>query len=87
MPRLTATYDWKSVVYQLRTQRNESQVDFASAVGCSESTVSKWEQGRSEPQPRHRRRLEELGSESQYPPNDWPLADNQEQLFGNGRSS
>ncbi len=87
MPRLTSTYDWPKVVFQLRSRRNESQAVFAEAVGCSESTVSKWEQGRAQPQPRHRKKLEEIGEESGHPMVRWPLKSSQEPLFPRGQAS
>ncbi len=87
MPKLPATYEWEKVVFELRSRRSESQAAFASVIGCSESTVSKWEQGRSDPQPRHRKKLEDLGTESGYPSGAWPLKSRQAPIFQNGQGS
>ena len=73
MPRLAATYEWTAVVYELRSRRSESQADFAAVVGCSESTVSKWEQGRSDPQFCYRKTLEGVGAKSGYLCSQWSL--------------
>ena len=82
MPRLVPHYDWKEIVYRLRALRRESQAEFATVVGCSVSTVSKWEQGATAtPAPRQQRRLEELAIAAGYPPSQWPELDAQQPLF------
>jgi len=55
-----------------------SQLEFAQALGCSVSTVSKWERGESTPLPKQRRRLEAIGAEIGFCPSDWPAEERRE---------
>lgn len=74
VPRLRAVYDWATVVHELRTRMSKSQPEFAVAVGCSPSSVSKWERGETVPIPKQRRELERIGREASYPSTEWPRA-------------
>lgn len=51
------------LVAAIRTRARLTQEELARRLGVSFSTVNAWETGRSSPQPRHRRRLEELVAE------------------------
>lgn len=82
MPRLPVKYDWPRVVLDLRTRSTLSQASFADAVGCSLSTVSKWECGQTLPAPKQLKRVEDFGTSIGFPPADWPEASPQERLFG-----
>lgn len=81
VPRLPSHHDWPRVVLLLREQRNESQVEFAGALRCSPSTVSKWERGECVPSPKRRRELKAMGEAVGLPPAGWPDVSRQEQLF------
>lgn len=48
------------LVAEIRTRDDLTQEGLARILGVSFSTVNAWESGRSEPQARHRRRLEQL---------------------------
>lgn len=85
MPRLAPLHDWPRVIHLLRTRLNQTQAEFAAAVGCGESTVSKWERGETAPATRHRRQLEGMGAASGYPASEWPEATNQALLFEQAR--
>jgi transcriptional regulator with XRE-family HTH domain len=86
MPRLPVRHDWKEVVIRLRERRTESQVEFARSVGCSVSTVSKWECGATVPGLRQRRALEKVGEDLGWGPAMWPDLSKQGTLFdGEGR--
>ena len=50
------------LVSRIRTRDSLTQEGLARLVGVSFSTVNAWESGRSEPQARHRRRLEQLAA-------------------------
>jgi CheY-like chemotaxis protein/DNA-binding transcriptional regulator YiaG len=50
----------RELVAELRDRERLTQEGLARILGVSFSTVNAWEAGRSEPQPRHRRRLEQL---------------------------
>lgn len=82
MPRLQINFDWPKVVLELRQRSRKSQAEFAVAVSCSLSTVSKWERGQTLPLPRQLRQVEEFGSALGFPPSDWPEASKQARLFG-----
>lgn len=79
MPRLPIKYDWPRVVLELRQRSTLSQADFARAVGCSLSTVSKWECGQTLPAPKQLRRVEEYGMAVGFLPAAWPEAPAQDQ--------
>jgi transcriptional regulator with XRE-family HTH domain len=81
MPRLPTRFDWARIILELRVLRNESQVEFAAAVGCAPSTVSKWEREQCVPSPKQRRRLETIGGEIGHGRDDWFVKSKQEQLF------
>lgn len=81
MPRLLAKYDWPVVVHELRQRACQTQAEFAAAVGCSVSTVSKWERRETTPAPRQRRRMEGIGVAVGYPPATWPEESKQAVLF------
>ena len=51
------------LVAGIRQRARLTQEELAQRLGVSFSTVNAWETGRSSPQPRHRRRLEDLASE------------------------
>ncbi|MFP4636489.1 MAG: response regulator [Nitriliruptoraceae bacterium] len=51
------------LVASIRTRARLTQEELAQRLGVSFSTVNAWETGRSSPQPRHRRRLEDLAAE------------------------
>ena len=86
MPRLAHFHDWPKVVFELRTRRKETQGEFATAMGCAESTVSKWERGETAPKATHRRVMEKMGADCSYPSSDWPEESKQTPLFqGGGR--
>lgn len=85
MPRLTDKYDWPKVVFLLRERRSQTQAEFAESVGCSVSTVSKWERGETAPVPKQRRRMEALGVEAGVPPSGWPEELRQAGLFVDAR--
>lgn len=82
MPRLPVKYDWPKVVMLLRTRRSQSQAEFAESVGCSVSSVSKWERRETAPSPKQRRRIEALSAEAGVAPADWPEESGQTYLFG-----
>lgn len=82
MPRLQINCDWPKVVLELRQRSRKSQAEFAAAVSCSLSTVSKWERGQTLPLPRQLRQVEEFGSALGFPPSDWPEVSKQTSLFG-----
>jgi CheY-like chemotaxis protein len=52
----------RQLVADLRSRDRLTQEGLARILGVSFSTVNAWEAGRSEPQPRHRRRLEQLAA-------------------------
>lgn len=81
MPRLPPTFDWPQVVLVLRERRNQTQAEFAESLGCSVSTVSKWERGETSPAAKHRRKMDELGNDVGYPASGWPEREQQTQLF------
>lgn len=81
MPRLPAKYDWSRVVYLLRERLSQSQAEFAATVGCALSTVSKWEQGATNPAPRQRRRLRKIGDEVEFPVSVWPPTNSENKSF------
>lgn len=58
------------VVAGIRRRDNLTQEALARLLGVSFSTVNAWESGRSEPQARHRRRLEQLAAERDAPAPD-----------------
>ncbi len=72
MPRLRPTFDWPQVVLVLREKRNQTQSEFARSLGCSLSTVSKWERGESCPVAKHRRKLDQFGDDAGFPASEWP---------------
>jgi transcriptional regulator with XRE-family HTH domain len=86
MPRLPVRHDWSRVVLYLRERHNQTQAEFGNALGCSASTVSKWERGETVPAPKQRRRMEGLGTEVGFPPSDWPEKSRQTSLFDTERS-
>lgn len=51
------------LVAGIRARARLTQEELAQRLGVSFSTVNAWETGRSTPQPRHRRRLEDLAAE------------------------
>ncbi len=55
------------LVAQIRAERRLTQEGLARELGVSFSTVNAWEAGRSQPKPRHLRRLEDLAAESAGP--------------------
>jgi len=55
-----STKDIATLVAQIRSKRNLTQEGLAHELGVSYSTVNAWEQGRSEPQLRHRQRIFDL---------------------------
>lgn len=81
MPRLALLHDWPRVVFTLRSRRNETQGEFAKALDCAESTVSKWERGETAPKATHRRVMEKMGADCGYPSSDWPEESKQPPLF------
>ena len=44
---------WKDRVFQFRVRRKLSQAQLAEMMGVSESTVRRWEQGKTLPQKMH----------------------------------
>ncbi|MFP4233691.1 MAG: response regulator [Nitriliruptoraceae bacterium] len=58
------------VVARIRRRDNLTQEALARLLGVSFSTVNAWESGRSEPQARHRRRLEQLAAAREAPDAD-----------------
>lgn len=52
------------LVARLRERRALTQEGLARELGVAFSTVNAWEAGRSQPQARHRRRLQELAAEA-----------------------
>lgn len=85
MPRLPVKYDWPRVVLLVRERRSETQAEFADALGCSVSTVSKWERGETVPAPKQRRRMEAMGVEAGLPSAEWPHETRQTNLFDEGQ--
>ena len=81
MPRLRTTFLWPEIVFELRTRSSTTQVELASMLGCSVSTVSKWERGESRPVARQQRKLDELGRQLGYPRSAWPREGEQRRLF------
>lgn len=59
----------------VRERRSLTQAEFASVLGCSVFSVSKWECGENAPSARLRRALEGMANEVGYPIAEWPLAD------------
>jgi transcriptional regulator with XRE-family HTH domain len=82
MPRLPVKYDWPEVVLHLRERRSQTQAEFAAELGCSVSTVSKWERRETVPAPKQRRRMEALGTEAGFPASEWPEESKQTPIFG-----
>jgi len=74
VPRIITEFDWPTFVYTLRSERywDCSQQELAQMLEVSVSTVSKWERGVVQPQPRHRSALRTLGSRKRYRAGDWP---------------
>lgn len=81
MPRLPVRYDWPRVVLLLRDGRSQTQAEFAHAMGCSVSTVSKWERGETAPTAKHRRAMEAMSEELGISLGDWPEPSKQTALF------
>lgn len=73
MPRLRSPYDWMQVVLEIRTRMTLSQGEFAKSLrGVTVYTVSNWETGKVEPQPRHQRKLIKLAEAHNFRQSDWP---------------
>ena len=87
MPRLSDKYDWPKVVFLLRERRSQTQAEFAGSVGCSVSTVSKWERGETTPIPKQRRQMEALSAEAGLAPSEWPEESKQAALFVDARGN
>jgi CheY-like chemotaxis protein len=51
---------WAATVAEIRRERRLTQEELAREIGVAFSTVNAWEAGRAAPQPRHRRRLEDM---------------------------
>ncbi|EYR62663.1 hypothetical protein N866_06375 [Actinotalea ferrariae CF5-4] len=51
---------WAATVAEIRRDRRLTQEELARELGVAFSTVNAWEAGRAAPQPRHRRRLEDM---------------------------
>lgn len=59
---LPADRSAQELVAEIRTREHLTQEGLARLLGVSFSTVNAWESGRSQPQSRHRRRLEQLAA-------------------------
>lgn len=55
-----ARTSWAATVAEIRRERRLTQEELAREIGVAFSTVNAWEAGRAAPQPRHRRRLEDM---------------------------
>lgn len=55
------------LVAEIRRREKLTQEGLARVLGVSFSTVNAWETGRSEPQSRHRRRLEQIAVNLEHP--------------------
>lgn len=64
------------LVARIRAERRLTQEGLARELGVSFSTVNAWEAGRSQPKPRHLRRLEDLAADSAGPARGEPDAVN-----------
>ncbi|MBI2211675.1 MAG: helix-turn-helix domain-containing protein [Deltaproteobacteria bacterium] len=64
MPRLPYRIIDCSLISDIRFQSLLTQQEFASLMGVSEATVQNWENGRSNPLPKHVRKLVVIGKES-----------------------
>lgn len=60
----------QELVAEIRSRQHLTQEGLARLLGVSFSTVNAWESGRSQPQSRHRRRLEQLVAGHQEPGDD-----------------
>lgn len=83
MPRLRTPYLWTEIVFELRSRSSTTQVELASMLGCSVSTVSKWERGETTPIARQQRKMDEIGRQLGYPRTQWPRRSEQRRLFFN----
>jgi len=74
VPRTITEFDWPTFVHTVRSERywDCSQQELAQMLEVSVSTVSKWERGAVQPQPRHRWALKTLGARKHYRAGDWP---------------
>ena len=74
MPRVITEFDWPTFVHTLRSERcwDCSQQELAQMMKVSVSTVSKWERGTVQPQPKHRCSLRVLATKKHYRSGDWP---------------
>ena len=63
MPRLPYQVADCALIFEIRAKSLQTQQEFASIMGVSEATVQNWESGRSNPLPRHLRKLLKLARE------------------------
>jgi len=74
---LTDDINWARFIFTLRSDQflHCTQEELANTVGVGGNTVSKWEQGRSEPGWKMKRKLKAFARDSEFSEDQWPRKD------------